>query len=190
DRLEAALHVTPQEVPKNEVPLPPKIMERPLEAEQVYEPPTQRPPPEVSDLSGTDRASTPPHQFETRMGLTWINRVGVITLVLGVAFFFKLAVENQWIGEAGRIVLGILVGFATLGMADFLWHKDQKVFAHGISGAGIAILYLSFYAAFGFYHLVPQQLAFITLVLTTAMAVALSLRYNAAAIAALGFIGG
>src|SRR5579863_5169818 len=42
-----------------------------------------------------------PH-LETRMGLTWINRIGAVTLIIGVAFFFKYAVDNQWIGETGR----------------------------------------------------------------------------------------
>ncbi len=122
--------------------------------------------------------------------MVWVNRIGVITLVLGVAFFFKYAVDNRWIGETGRVILGILAGLVTLGFADWFWRRDQKIFAQGISGAGIAILYVSFYAAFGFYHLVPQGLAFALMALNTVAAGGLALRYGSPAIAALGLAGG
>jgi uncharacterized membrane protein len=130
-----------------------------------------------------------PH-LETRMGLTWINRIGVITLMFGVAFFFKYAIDNQWIGETGRVVLGVIAGLLTLAAGDILWRREHKIFAQGICGLGISILYLSFYASFGFYHLLPQAVAFVLMALTTATAGALALRYASPAIAALGMIGG
>ena len=140
------------------------------------------------------RAHTPTRErapgLETEVGLTWINRVGAITLVLGVGFFFKYAIDNEWIGEVGRVALGILAGLAAVGAADLLWRRDQKTFAQGISGTGIAILYLSFYAAYGFYHIVPLLPAFLPMALTTALAGVLALRYNAVAIAAIGLFGG
>ncbi|MBV9300815.1 MAG: DUF2339 domain-containing protein [Acidobacteriaceae bacterium] len=135
--------------------------------------------------------TTPPRSaFETRVGLTLLNRVGVITLVLGVAFFFKWAVDNNWIGPRGRVILGILAALAALGIADWLWRKGQHVFAQGVTGFGIGIFFLSIYAAFGFYHLIPQALAFLSLFAGAALCVALSLRYGSQAIAALGFFGG
>jgi len=127
--------------------------------------------------------------LESRVGLTLVNRIGVITLVLGVAFFFKWAVDNNWIGPAGRVLLGLLAGFATLAAGDFLWRKRQQVFAQGITATGIAILYLALYAAFDFYHLIPQSAAFVLMVATTAMAGVLALRYSSLAIAALGLAG-
>src|SRR5690242_13445269 len=38
-----------------------------------------------------------PRAFETQIGLTWISRIGAITLVFAAAFIFKYAIENQWI---------------------------------------------------------------------------------------------
>ncbi len=129
-------------------------------------------------------------RLETNIGLTLINRIGVITLVLGVGFFFKWAVNNQYIGPAGRVELGILAGLLTLFAADFVWNRGQKIFAQGVTGTAVCILYLSIYAAFGFYHLVPQTFAFLLMVVVTLMAAALALRYDAVAIAALGMFGG
>ncbi len=130
-----------------------------------------------------------PPRLELRMGATWINRIGVVTLVLGVAFFFKYAVDNRWIGKAGRVALGTLGGLAMLGAGEALWRRGQGVFAQGITAAGLAILYVSFYAAFGLYRLIPQPAAFGLMLLNTAAAGALALRYSAAAIAALGLFG-
>jgi uncharacterized membrane protein len=129
-------------------------------------------------------------QFETEMGLRWVNRIGAFTLVLAVAFFFKLAVDNEWIGPAGRVILGVLAGCATLAAADLLWKRGHLVYAQGVSGMGIAILYLTFYASFAFYGLVPYAPAFVLLVCCTALACALALRYDAAIIATLGLLGG
>lgn len=128
--------------------------------------------------------------LESRIGLAWINRIGVITLILGVGFFFKLAVENQWIGETTRVGLGVLGGLAAIFAADRLWQRGQAVFAQGITATGIAVLYLSVYAAFGVYALLPAYFAFLLMALTTAGAGALALRYGAISIAALGLFGG
>ncbi len=153
---------------------------------------TPEPEPATLFPKPTSPSAPPPKKpaLETKVGLTVVNRVGVITLVLGVAFFFKWAVDNDWIGPAGRVILGVLAAFATLAVADFLWRKGQQIFAQGVTGTGIGILFLSIYAAFGFYHLIPQALAFVCMVAAAALAVALALRYRSQAIAALGLFGG
>src|SRR5262249_47083207 len=129
-------------------------------------------------------------RLETRLGLAWVNRIGVVTVALCIAFGFKYAVDNAWIGPSGRVGLGVLAGMVALGIADRIWRGGQEIYAQGITGLGIAILYLSFYASFGFYHLLDARFAFILMVVTTAMAGALALRYDAPAIAALGQLGG
>ena len=135
---------------------------------------------------------TPPpsRTLETNIGLTLVNRIGVVTLVLGIAFFFKWAVDNQWIGPAGRVMLGVISGLVTLAVADVLWRKGQRIFAQGGTAIGLGILYLAVYAAFGYYRLIPQSLAFTFMVATTALAVALALRYASVAMAVLGLAGG
>ncbi|MCW5976809.1 MAG: DUF2339 domain-containing protein [Bryobacteraceae bacterium] len=131
-----------------------------------------------------------PRALETSVGLTWLNRIGVLTFVLGVAFFFKYAVDNRWIGETGRVGLGVAGGLAALAVAERFWRIGHTVYAQGICGGGIAMLYLSLYAAFGFYHLIGAGAAFLLMTGVTAGAGALSLRYNAAAIAGMALLGG
>lgn len=156
----------------------------------IAAPPVQSAPAASAQPPAETAALRPPRTLETRMGLTWINRIGVITLVLGAAFFFKYAVESGWIGVRTRVLLGVAAGAGALALAERTWRSGQRIYSQGICGAGISILYLSFYAAFGLYGLIPQGLAFFLMVLATTAAGALSLRYDAAAMAALGLIGG
>ncbi len=161
---------------------------------QVEQSPKEPPVPVLPTSTPVQQEALQPFQsrpvLETKVGLTIVNRVGVVTLVLGIAFFFKWAVDNNWIGPGGRVVLGVLAGLGTLAISDKLWHTGQKIFAQGLTGAGIAVLYLSVYAAFGFYHLILQWFAFLLLFLISGMALALSIRYGAQAITALGLFGG
>jgi uncharacterized membrane protein len=181
--------VAPQPSPQLAPPPPEMAAQVPPQPVTPAMPSLAAPPPPIHPINFS--APTPrPAIDETQMGLTWVNRIGVVTLILGVAFFFRYAIDNQWIGETGRVVLGILAGLGCIAAADRLWFRGQRVFAQGISGLGIALLYLSFYAGFGFYHFLPQPVAFLLMLLTTTTACALALRYNALPMAVLGFLGG
>jgi uncharacterized membrane protein len=160
--------------------------------EPVAEPPLvpEPVPGPVPVAAETAAPHPPPLPLETNIGLTIVNRLGVVTLLLGIAFGFKWLVDNQYIGPAGRVELGVLAGFLTLGLADWLWHRGQRIFAQGITATGVGILYLSLYASFGLYHLVPQSFAFVCMCSVTLGTVALALRYESVAIAALGLFGG
>lgn len=127
---------------------------------------------------------------ETQFGLTAVNRIGALTLAIGIIFFFKYAVDNQWIGALGRTLLGVAGGLALIGAAEWLRHRGERVFAQGIAGCGLAVLYITCYAAFAWYHLVGQTAAAACMIAIAAATIALSLRYEHAAIAALGFTGG
>ncbi|MEQ1946691.1 MAG: DUF2339 domain-containing protein [Bryobacteraceae bacterium] len=128
--------------------------------------------------------------FETRFGLNWVNRVAVITLIIGVAFFFKYAVDNQWIGAGMRVALGVAAGMAALSAGEWMSMRNQKIFARGMTGLGLGLLYLSFYASYGFYDLLSLTTAFLLMTLTTAAAGGLAYHYDSAAVAVLGLIGG
>ena len=170
-RVEAALNLEPI-VPENAPPSAPEPLLTP------EPPPTPAPPPPQ------------PRRLETNIGLTLVNRIGVVTLVLGIAFFFKWAVDSQWIGPAGRVILGLIAGLAAIGAADLLWRRGQRIFAQGVTAVGLGILYVAVYAASEYYQLIQQDLAFGCMVATTLLAVALALRYESTAMAVLGLVGG
>ena len=127
--------------------------------------------------------------FEENIGGTWFARIGITSLVLGVSFLLKYAFDNNWIGETGRVMIGIIIGLILLGLGE---KYIRKYFVYGqlITGGGIAVLYLSIFAAFNFYHLIGQLPAFFMMILITAIGIVLSLRYNALSLIIVSIIGG
>jgi uncharacterized membrane protein len=148
------------------------------------------PPPIPQPINRIEASNRNSQQLESRVGLTIVNRIGAITLAIGIVFFFKYAVDNKWIGASGRVVLGVVSGLLLIGVADWLRKRDQRVFSQGVCGCGLAILYISLYASFAYYQILPQAVAFVAMVGACGLAVILSFRYNHPAIAALGLIGG
>jgi len=59
-----------------------------------------------------------PVHLETTLGLNWINRIAVITLLLGAAFLFKYGVDNGWFGPEVRVALGIAAAMISLLAGD------------------------------------------------------------------------
>jgi uncharacterized membrane protein len=152
-----------------------------LEVERPAAPATEPRPP---------AAEPRPPVFEAAVGLTWISRIGVITIVLALAFFFEYAFERHWITNWGRIVLGWGCGAVSLFFGERFWRSGQRTFAQALTAAGLAFLYLSFWAGFSLFHIIDQAMAFIFMLLTTALAGALALRYDGPAIAAMALISG
>jgi len=114
----------------------------------------------------------------------------VALILFATAFFLKYAFDNRWIGELGRVAIGVALGL-TLNVLGFRYHKrGWRIFSQILTAGGVALLYLSVYAAFGYYHLATQQAAFVYLAILIAEAAGLALLYNAPAIAIMALIGG
>ena len=144
-----------------------------------------------SDPSGS-AAPTSPGRFqvdwELVLGGNWLARVGVLAVVIGVGFFLKLAFDNNWIGEAGRVALGIAGGLGLIGAGEY-WSKRYPIYSQALAGGGVAILYLSIFAAFAFYGFIGTYPAVGLLLLVSIGAAVLALRYNSMALALIGITG-
>jgi uncharacterized membrane protein len=164
-------------------------------------PPPQGPPP-ASSSSADDkgwRAASSTVSFskskggvdlESRIGGSWFNRIGVFAIFLGVAFFLKYAVDNEWIGPTGRVLIGAAIGIAFVLGGERL-RKRYASYAYGLTGGGIAVLYATiWFASFQRYGLLGPRVAFVYMAAVTALASLLAARYNALPIAVLGLIGG
>lgn len=127
---------------------------------------------------------------EVRFGQKWLLIVGVAMTVLGIGFFLKYAFDQEWVGPAGRIMLGYLAAGAFLGVGDVLRRRLAATFGLYLTGGGIATLYLVTFAAFQLYALLGAPLAFGLMVLVTVVACLLALAYDTQWLAVLGLIGG
>ncbi len=151
-------------------------------------PPPQGPPPPQS-VHRTQATSNSRGDFESRIGGKLFNWIGVVAICIGVGFFLKLAFDRAWIGPWGRISIGVVIGLGFLIGGERL-RKRYASYAYGLSGGGILLLYLTFFAGNNTYHKFDQTTAFVLMAVVTAAASLLAARYNALPIAILGFIGG
>ena len=126
--------------------------------------------------------------WEIILGGNWLARVGVLALIVGTAFFLKLAFDNNWIGETERILLGIAGGLALVGAGEY-WRRRYPVYSQALAGGGVAILYLTVFAAFAFYDLMATYPAIGVLAFISVGAAALALRHESTSLAILGIVG-
>ena len=126
--------------------------------------------------------------WEMVLGGNWLARIGILAVVIGVGFFLKLAFDNNWIEDAGRVALGVVGGLALLGGGEYI-SKRYPIYSQSLSGGGVAILYLTIFAAFAFYGFIGAYPAIGLLFLVSATSAALALRRNSMAFAVIAVLG-
>ncbi len=175
ERTQAIPTPTPEPTPAPPTAAIPSREAVPVPAEKV--PPREGKPAKVKE-----------REWEQILGGNWLARIGVVAIIIGVAFFLKFAFDNDWIGPTGQVILGIVAGLAMLG-GGYYWQRRYPILAQAISGGGIAILYLSIFAASGIYDLINIYAAFGFLFLVSVASAGLALRYNSMALAVIGILG-
>ena len=128
--------------------------------------------------------------LEEALGANWLNKIGIVILVFGVAFF--LAYQLRQVGPAGKVLVGTLVSAAMLAAGIFLERRS----GYGMIGrAGIGGGWaLAFFVAYATYH-VPAARIFTSqapsLLLMLAVAVVMvlhTLRYHSQVVTGLAFL--
>src|SRR5579862_1557308 len=57
--------------------------------------------------SSLPRSAVPGRSLENRIGSQLLNRIGIIALLIGTAWFLKLAFDRDWIGPGVRVLIGL-----------------------------------------------------------------------------------
>jgi uncharacterized membrane protein len=120
----------------------------------------------------------------------WLNYVGILALAVATAFFLKYAFDNNWIGPSGRVAIGVSIGTALFVVSYWLLRRGYTYFSEGIAGLGSAVLYLSIWSGWHYYHLFPQNTAFVLMILITAAIFGVAITRDSERIALLALIGG
>jgi uncharacterized membrane protein len=143
----------------------------------------------VSPSSGPTR-KLQYEQIESIIGRRAVGWAAVLLILFAAAFFLKYAFDNRWIGELGRVAIGVSLGIGMTVVGFRYYKRGWRIFSQILTAGGIVLLYLSTYAAFGYYHLATQKAAFIYLAILVAEAAGLALLYNAPSIAIMALVGG
>jgi hypothetical protein len=150
----------------------------PLEPVTPYVPPAARLPKPV-------REPRPEFDFSVLFGARALAWTGGVVMLLGIVFFFVLAVERGWIGEGMRVLLGALASAGCVAAGVWLRRRFGDTYASvSAAGAGIAGSYATLLAATALYDLVPRPAA-----LAAAAAIALAVWWRSETLASLGLLG-
>jgi uncharacterized membrane protein len=135
-------------------------------------------------------ASRETSNLESRIGSHWLNRIGIAAVLIGVSYFLKFAFDNNWIGPAGRIVVGLIAGIAVVLWSERFRSRGYRSFSYSLKAVGIGVLYLSLWASFQVYHLMPSGVVFVCMLVVTASTCAMALSQNAEILAVFAITGG
>lgn len=91
------------------------------------------------------RALIGDQEWEAMVGGSWLNKLGVLLLVIGVALL--LGYEFTRVGPAGRVAIGLGVSFTMLVGGILIERRPlYAIFGRGLIGGGWAALYFTTYA--------------------------------------------
>ena len=152
--------------------------------------PRPAPPPIIPLRAGIAASVKSQANLESRIGSHWLNRIGILALLIGVSYFLKFAFDNNWIGPAGQISIGLVAGIAIVIWSERFRAKGYKAFSYSLKAVGIGALYLSLWAAFHVYSLIPSSVAFAMMLVVTAATSVMALSQDAQILAAFALVGG
>ena len=128
--------------------------------------------------------------LESRIGSQWFNRIGILAVLIAAAWFLKLAIDNHWIGPAGRVLIGLVAGAGLVAWSERFRTRGYAAFSYSLKAIGSGVLYLSLWAAFSLYHLVDSGVAFAAMIAVTAFNGFLAWVQDAELLALYAIVGG
>ena len=157
------------------------------------EPPAEPVPPTATVKSFPAEIAPAPPLFSALwnffFGGNTLVRIGVIVLFFGVAFLLKYASERIEIPIEARLI-GVALG--AIAMLAIGWRLRGARPGYGLimQGGGIGVLYLTVFAAFRLYQLLPGGLVFALLAAMAVFSAMLAVLQDSRSLAAMSVSGG
>jgi uncharacterized membrane protein len=124
------------------------------------------------------------------MGAKALALAGGVVTLLGVVFFFVLAVNRGWIGPELRVACGGIASALVFGAGLWLERRYERTYsALAAVGAGIAGAYATLLAAVSLYDLISKPVALVAAGVIASVGLAVSLAWSEEIVAGFGLIG-
>lgn len=154
-------------------------------------PPASPPPVSAAHKTGEQRMKSV-FALEEVLGKNWLNRIGIVLIVLAVAYFGIKALNH--LGPWGRVGLSYAASFALLGGGIFLEKRDRyRLFSYPSIGGGWALLFFTTYALnhVTAMHVLDSLGLDLILMLVVALAMVVhTLRYHSQVVTGMAFLLG
>ncbi len=154
------------------------------DADRTVAEPTAAPPTRLT------RSTDAPRALEARIGGRWLLYLGVAILVIGAASLVRFAFANAWVTEPVRVLIGVFIGAVLVWSGRRFSVAGHRTYGHALAGGGLAIWYLSVYAAVNLYDLVGPGAGFTMLLAVTTVGALQATRIQSQGLAMLAVAGG
>ena len=161
----------------------PETIEEPVEEEQ------EEPAMAMEEEEEIEEYATSETNFEKYIGENLFGKIGILIFIIGIGFFVKYAIDQNWINETARTLMGYAVGAGMLVLAERL-HKRYHTFSSLLAGGAFGTYYLITAIAFHYYALFSHTMAFVILCATTIFMSAVSVLYDRKELAVTALVGG
>jgi uncharacterized membrane protein len=128
--------------------------------------------------------------LESRIGAQLLNRIGILAVLIGVAWFLKLAFDRNWIGPPVRVWIGLAAAAALAVWSERFRRQGFPAFSFSLKALGTSIAYLSLWAASSVFHLGPSWLIFLAMSAVTIANAVLARRQNSELLGLYALAGG
>ncbi len=138
--------------------------------------------------SATQPVVAETNHLDSKSFVNALPKIGVIALVFGLAFFLKYAIDQGWISESLRLGLGAVIGGLLLTLF-YLWREKYSKYALVLAGGGLAIWYLTTFAAVEMYAMLSMNGGLIILSIVTIIGLLLAYKTKSPSLSALAWGG-
>jgi uncharacterized membrane protein len=128
--------------------------------------------------------------LESRLGSQYLNRAGIIALLVGLSFAVHWAFTNDWIGAGGIVVAGLVGGLSIVALGEWFMRRRYAAFGMSLDALGIGALYLVVWAAYQLYGVIPGAAALVGMMVITAATAAGAMARDSELLAIFAFLGG
>ena len=128
--------------------------------------------------------------LEARIGAQLLNRIGILAVLIGVAWFLKLAFDRNWIGPPVRVWIGLAAAAGLVAWSERFRRQGFPAFSFSLKALGTSIAYLSLWAASSVFHLGPLWLIFLAMTAVTVANAVLARRQNSELLGLYALAGG
>jgi len=127
---------------------------------------------------------------EYAIASNWLARLGIMILVLGMAFALRYSYKHGLVSHQVRVIASLITGVLMVFFGLKQNGKKYELLGHGLLGGGITTLYFSVFSATNLYHLISPTFGMSAMVLVTITCGVLSVKFNSKLVAILGILGG
>ncbi|WP_459502438.1 DUF2339 domain-containing protein [Bacillus sp. C1] len=132
--------------------------------------------PEVKQV---DISAFKPEPFDIiKFCQTWLPRIFVAIMLLGVIWLFKAGVDAGLLTPVIRIVFGVILSVGLYYIGDMQIKQERQALGLVLAGGSITSIVLTTFAAHYLYHFFPASIAFILNIIWIILGIYLAKRYQ------------